>query len=125
MEPVAVQPAAAAQILPLEPNWEQVRVYLQTATPLNPEQIDTILAAAMRSIVNNLALAGEALEREDYQTLGRAAHILKGTFMQCGLTGWAEKAQEIHSGVRDNRDLPFAEMVATLQRGMGELLNKA
>ncbi len=125
VEPVAVQPAAAAQILPLEPNWEQVRVYLQTATPLNPEQIDTILAAAMRSIVNNLALAGEALEREDYQTLGRAAHILKGTFMQCGLTGWAEKAQEIHSGVRDNRDLPFAEMVATLQRGMGELLNKA
>jgi len=108
-----------------EPGLEQVRVYLQSATLLRPEQIDKILAAAVVSITNNLAAAADALERQDYQELGRAAHTLKGTLLQCGLTDWAGKAQEIHSGVKDNRDLPYAEMVATLQRGMAALANTA
>jgi len=110
--------------LPSEPKLEQVRTYLQTATLLKPEQIERILAAARQSITNNLALAAEALEQQDYQGLGRAAHTLKGTLLQCGLAEWAEKAQEVHSGVKDNRDLPFFEMVETLKRGMGDLLNK-
>ena len=35
--------------------------------------------------------------RQDYPLLGRAAHTLKGTLMQCGLSLLAEKAEEIHS----------------------------
>jgi len=117
--------AADARGQPAAPGLEGIRTYLRTVTQLKPEQIEIILASATRSLANNLAQAGEALERQDWQALGRAAHTLKGTLLQCGLTGWAEKAQEIHTGATDNRDLPYADMVATLQRGMGPLLPKA
>jgi len=107
-----------------EPKLEQVRTYLQAATLLKPEQIEKILDAARLSIANNLALAAEALEQKDFQALGRAAHTLKGTLLQCGLAEWAEKAQEVHSGVKDHRDLPYFEMMETLKRGLVDLLNK-
>ena len=117
--------ALETRSLPSKPELEQVRTYLQTATLLKPEQIERILAAARLSITNNLALAAEALEQQDYQGLGRAAHTLKGTLLQCGLADWAEKAQEIHSGVRAGQELPFAEMVAGLKRGMAPLLARS
>ena len=111
--------------LPPEPKLEAMRLYLHAATLLHPEQIEKILAASIRSIAVNLAQADEALHQADYPALGRVVHTLKGTFLQCGLTDWAEKAQEIHSGVRAGQELPFAEMLAGLKRGMAPLLARS
>lgn len=110
----------AEELLPA-PAIAVIRAHLQATTMLSPAQVERITAAAVESIAGNLALAGESLEGGDLREMGRAAHTLKGTLLQCGLAQWAEKAQEIHAGAKENRDLPYAEMIAALASGLESL----
>lgn len=119
--PVDAEGEYRAEETPPEPAIAAIRSHLQATTALHPDQVERITAAALQSIAGNLALASEALERRDFREMGRAAHTLKGTLLQCGLAQWAEKAQEIHTGAKDNRDLPYAEMIAALARGLAPL----
>lgn len=111
--------------VPADISLERVAAYLQTATRLRPEQIEQIVKAAIRSIISQLQKADDALAAGDLATLGRAAHTLKGTLLQCGLSDWADKAQEIHTGVRENQDLPYAELVAALRQGLTVLIDNS
>ena len=117
-------PAAAASPLPVRPTREEIRSSLQQTTQLQSEQIDRIFVASLQSLAASLEQARLALDRHDRQTLIRAAHTLKGTLLQCGLSGWAGKAEEICNGARDNRDLPYADLLQTLEHGMGLLLGE-
>nr|WP_321466701.1 ATP-binding protein [uncultured Desulfobulbus sp.] len=101
---------------------EAIRTHLEVTTGLAPEQIEKIFAAALRSIQNGIDRVCDAQQRGDLEDLGNAAHTLKGTLLQCGLDSWAAKAQDIHSGVRNQKPLPFAAMVAELQQGLGQLM---
>ena len=65
----------------------------------------------------NLAKASIALRDGDYQALGRAAHTLKGTFLQCGLSDWARIAQEIHTSTTEKRDAPFVDLLENIKDG--------
>ena len=107
---------------PARATSREVAAFLQSSTLMAPELIEKILISARMSMTNSLELAQQALQQEDFTTLGRAAHTLKGTLLQCGLVGWAEKAQEIHDGIREKQDLPFAERLESLHQGMHELL---
>jgi PAS domain S-box-containing protein len=111
--------------LPPETSIEQVHEFLRATTPLTAEQLDRIVQAARQSMSNNLAQAEQALQNNDLATLGRAAHTLKGTLLQCGLNVWADKAQEIHTAIREQRTLPFAERLAELVRGLEPLTHEA
>ena len=82
-----------------------------------------ILAAAQASVAANLAAAAEALDRNDYAVLARAAHTLKGTLLQCGLTEWAEQAQQLYNGAKASRDLPYAEQLQNLAQGLSSLID--
>ena len=109
---------------PARATSREVVAFLQSSTLMAPELIEKILVSARMSMTNSLELAQQALQQEDFTTLGRAVHTLKGTLLQCGLVGWAEKAQEIHDGIREKQDLPFAERLESLHHGMHELLNR-
>jgi len=108
--------------LPPQPTAEAVWTYLQTTTLLVPAQIDKILQTARMSLIRQLDAADEALHNQDFPTLIRAAHTLKGTLLQCGLADWAERAQQLHDGAKDQRELPLAEMLAAIRQGMRQLL---
>ena len=107
------------------PTLQQVRTYLGETAPFTPQQVEKLLQTAIESIGSNLDLAEEALARLDYSELGRAAHTLKGTLLQCGLVDWAEMAQEIHTGIVENKDVPYATMVDSLNRELQPLFKKA
>ena len=106
------------------PRQEEIREHLQKTTMLQPEQIDRIMQAAMRSIEEGLAKVAKAQEKEDWEELGRAAHTLKGTLLQCGLDRWAEKSQNIHTGIRDQAKLDYAALISELSQELGPLVHE-
>jgi two-component system, sensor histidine kinase len=97
--------------------------YLQSTTRLTPEQTQRVVVAVQKSITDNLAKATDGLDRKDYEQLGRAAHTLKGTLLQCGLNDLAAKAEEIHHGVHNNDKLPYGGLLAALQESLADLRN--
>jgi signal transduction histidine kinase/CheY-like chemotaxis protein len=100
----------------------QVAAYLQAATNLTLEQVDQVLNAIRKSIGDNLDMAATALLQEDYPALGRAAHTLKGTLLQSGLTELAKKAQKIHDGTRNNTDVSYGPILETLKSALAGLV---
>jgi len=99
-----------------------VAAHLQATTRLSPVQIDRVLAATRLSITDNLAKAKEALDGEDYPALGRAAHTLKGTLLQCGLDELAAKAEEIDLGARTHSNLNHEWLLEQLSSRLAGLV---
>jgi len=120
----AVRPAGDEPLAdcPLPATVEDVVLYFKKTTRLGDERIANLLALCRRSLVDNLEKADEALEMKNFTGLGVAAHTLKGTLAQCGLAGWAEKAQEVYDGTKKDRDLPYADLLTDLRHGIGALL---
>jgi signal transduction histidine kinase/DNA-binding response OmpR family regulator len=100
----------------------RVTHYLQTNTRLTAEQCQRVLGAVRRSIADNLVKADAALDREDYPELGRAAHTLKGTLLQCGLNELAAEAEKIHKGTLSKSDLPYKSYLKHVHAGLAELI---
>ncbi|WP_306549346.1 ATP-binding protein [Desulfobulbus sp.] len=106
-----------------KPTPQEVLGHLQTATQLNPDQVTKILLAAQSSIASNLAVAAEAIRNQDLPALARASHTLKGSLLQCGLAEWADQAQVIYNGAKNQEEsLPFAELLATLRQGLSDFI---
>jgi two-component system, sensor histidine kinase len=99
-----------------------VMAHLHSTTQFTAEQSERMLAAVRKSIADNLAKAADALNRQDYAELGRAAHTLKGTLLQCGLIELAAKAEEVHQGSKNNGAPPCAVLLGQLQDRLGELV---
>ena len=91
---------------------------------LKKGQAAKLLTTARKSITKNLGIANKALKEGDYETLSLAAHSLKGVLLQCGINYWAEKSQEIYDGVNSNQQIPFAELLYSIQNALSELLLK-
>jgi CheY-like chemotaxis protein len=100
----------------------RVMAHLQSTTRFTAEQSERILSAVRKSITENLAKATDALGRQDYAALGRAAHTLKGTLLQCGLNELAAKAEEMHQGSKNNGALPYASLLEQLKDRLAELV---
>jgi len=78
-----------------QPSPEKVAANLQASARLNEAQVERMMGIVRKSITDNLSKATSALLIEDYPVLTAAAHTLKGTLLQCGLTELAEKAEKI------------------------------
>jgi signal transduction histidine kinase/DNA-binding NarL/FixJ family response regulator len=102
---------------------EQVRHHFKNALIFQDDQITRLISLSRKSISTNLAIAEKMLEEKNLEAMGIAVHTLKGTLLQCGISDWAEKAQEIHDGARNHLKLPYADLLATMRSGLRELLN--
>jgi two-component system, sensor histidine kinase len=103
---------------------DQVADHLRNSARLTAEQSERVLAAVCRSLADNLRRATAALQEEEYEALGRAAHTLKGTLLQCGLMELAEKAEMIHSSIKNNTAAPHAEILHFLEICLQNLLKR-
>jgi len=101
---------------------EHIVSYFKTEIVFSDEQIARLITLSRKSIAGNLGIAEKALKEKNYETLGIAVHTLKGTLLQCGLIDWAEKAQEIHDGIKNKQELPYADRLETIKKGLSELL---
>ena len=57
--------------------------------------------------------------------LGRFAHTLKGTLLQCGLGDLAQAAEEIHQAARTGSDLDYGGRLTQLQQMLTELTGQS
>nr|WP_320011776.1 ATP-binding protein [uncultured Desulfobulbus sp.] len=94
--------------------------YLQQATMLTTQQIEKIITAARQSVSLQLDTALEAQKAGEFASLAQAVHTLKGTLLQCGLTHWAELAQEIHLVAQQNKPVP--DLLSKLRQGLAGVL---
>jgi|GEM_PF-973133 len=101
---------------------DDIVCHFKTTTNFTDVQIAKLVLAARTSIAENLKNAEKALSEKDFTVLSRAAHTLKGTLLQCGLNDLANKAEEIHLGLRTKRDVPYAELLKTLKNNLFGLL---
>lgn len=104
-------------------NWVEVRQNIKTSSNFTAKQIDRVVMAAHMSIVENLAKAEHALQQDDKPLLGRAAHTLKGTLVQCGLADPASIAEKIDEGIRSGSDLPYNNLLENLRDNLLDLLD--
>jgi HPt (histidine-containing phosphotransfer) domain-containing protein len=96
--------------------------HLQTSTNLNPGQVERVLAAARTSITGNLHGALQALAAGDRAAMGRFAHTLKGTLLQCGLLDLAAVAETIQTSVRNGEEQPYQQLLENLHTGLAEVI---
>ncbi|MDK9706612.1 MAG: response regulator [Desulforhopalus sp.] len=89
---------------------------------LTREQAEQLLASSRRNITISLAKCELALREKRYQELEKLVHNLKGTLLQCGLSGWAELAQEICEQAGGEAPGNLAEQLAALRAGLTALL---
>lgn len=101
---------------------EDVISYFKTTTNFTDVQIAKLVAAARTSIADHLEKAVIAIGDGDLRALSRAAHTLKGTLLQCGLNDLADKAEEIHLGLRNECDLAYADILNTLESNLFGIL---
>jgi len=79
------------------------------------DQLEKIITVARKSIVDNLDKSYAAEGNKEYEKLANAVHSLKGTLLQCGLFGWAEKAQKIHTSAKNGEMGSFLEKLDELR----------
>ena len=110
--------------LPPEINTQRVVTYLNSVHVLREEQVARLLKLARGSIARNLIVANQALKDKDNESLSIAVHSLKGVLLQCGINELAEKSQEIYNGVRNNQEIPYAQLLQDIENGLAELLKE-
>jgi CheY-like chemotaxis protein len=118
----AVSTAPQTGSASIQPTLRAMTDHLQTSTNLNPSQVERVLAAARTSITDNLHGALQALSAGDRVALGRYAHTLKGTLLQCGLLELAAVAETIQASVRSGEEQPYQELLEHLHTGLAEVI---
>lgn len=99
--------------------------YLKQSSDFTEEQIQQIVAAAGASILNSLNSAAAAVQQNNFSTVGKTAHTLKGTLLQLGFIEFAQKAEEIHQGAKTGLDLQYARLLRDLQDGLEGFCNQS
>jgi CheY-like chemotaxis protein len=110
----------AAPLIPA--TIEQVWTFFQTSAGFTPEQVEQLLATSRKSITGLLAHCDRSLQQGDFQELGLAAHTLKGTLLQCGLAGWAERAQSLFGHAGSENGMAAGKDLSALRGALVSLL---
>lgn len=108
------RPVSAAEVL------ENVRGKLRNEYNLQPEKIRDILHSTVKNLEVHLVTAEGALAVGDLESLGFAAHGMKGILLNFSMDELAELANRIELAAMDRAAAPFAEMVADLRRSLDD-----
>ena len=100
----------------------QVRSHLHASAHFSLEQVERLLTTSRKSVTKLMDHSREALATRDFQELGLAAHTLKGTLLQCGLNGWAKRAQDLFELAKKENVQGAGDVLACLGPGLAELL---
>jgi len=76
-------------------NIEKIKQYLIDFYEFEPDQVSDLITTMTDSIVTKLNDLDESIKRESYKNIETAAHSLKGTLLNFGLSGHATISSEI------------------------------
>ena len=121
------RPAAKPAVGPVEEGdgpatVGQVRSHLHASAHFSLEQVERLLTTSRKSVTTLLVGGREALANQDFQELGLAAHTLKGTLLQCGLNGWAKRAQHLFELAKKEEAELAREELTVLSQGVAQLI---
>ncbi|MDD2465205.1 MAG: response regulator [Desulfobulbus sp.] len=100
----------------------QVRSQLHASAHFSLEQVERLLTTSCKSVTKLLRSSKKSLAQRDFQELGLAAHTLKGTLLQCGLNGWAKRAQHLFELAKQEDEQLAHETLTHLGQGLVELV---
>jgi signal transduction histidine kinase/CheY-like chemotaxis protein len=101
---------------------DKAKMHLRQVYHLADEQIEMIMERTAVSVREVLAVALEAVEKQDFDRLATAAHTLKGTLFNLGLNDWADKIAVVELGAKEKKQLAFRELVQEMYVGLAFLL---
>jgi len=105
-----------------EVNKNAVRKYIASEFGLPDDKVEEIMKAAARSLRENLDRAAKALDDQDYETLFRAAHTLKGSLGNLNLNELAAKALEMEMHARKEQDYDYVQGIEELRAALEPLI---
>ena len=100
-----------------------VKKHLAAVYGLGDAQIEQLLTSSGMSINSNIDKAQACLDKGDLKTLASAAHALKGSFLNLGLTSPAEAAAKIEVAVGNGEPQPYGQLLADIRKGVAGLLD--
>ncbi len=101
---------------------DQVVRFLRDKYHLDEDAIGLMVDSLRDSLNSGFAEAKQALAENDLDRLGRVAHSIKGSLANVGFFELADMAHEIEISVSEEPELPYAEMVARLQKHLAEVM---
>jgi histidine phosphotransfer protein HptB len=105
------------------PQIQAIREHLASQFNLPFEQVDALLPSFIDTLGKHLRALEEALGRQDPLLLGKAAHTIKGAFMNLGMGECARIALNIEEMGRSGGSLPqFRQLVEELRGHLTPLL---
>ena len=120
--PVPEAPVETAQEGEKPASVGQVRASLHATAHFSLEQVERLLTTSRKSVSQLLVNSRIALANRDFQELGLAAHTLKGTLLQCGLNGWAKRAQHLFELAKQEQEHLAQQELAVLGQGIADLV---
>ena len=102
---------------------QTIEDHLRTAFKLSEEQVETMLPTFIDTIRSHLAVLHEACAGSDLKKMARAAHTIKGAFLNLGLESFAEIALKIeHGGKSGDMNVDYPGLVRELSADLRSIL---
>ncbi|MGW8195334.1 MAG: Hpt domain-containing protein [Desulforhopalus sp.] len=105
------------------PSIRAIRRYLKEQYKFPDEQIDTMLPSFLATLVGHMDFLGKAMAEKSSAEVGKAAHTIKGAFLNLGLHDCADLAKQIEEKGKEGQSKDaLAPLVAQLQAKITPLL---
>ncbi len=102
---------------------EHMVQYLTSQFRLSDEQIQSMLPEFKKTLGEHVVVLEEQNSKGRLQELARAAHTIKGAFLNLGLSGCAELALQLEmSAVSNNPDEDYDLLVASISSHVAKIL---
>lgn len=131
-EPVA-SPVASVQkqnpemedsLANVENTLAEIRTHLKEMYSFSPSQIESLLSTSATSVQEGLEILSEACHSNNNAEIAQAAHKLKGTLTNLGMTKPGELAKKMELSAKANEKQAYGEWLEELHRNLEPLLNR-
>lgn len=106
------------------PSVQTIREYLASQYHLPSEQIESMLPIFLDTLVDHMDRLEKALSEKDPLFAGKAAHTIKGAFLNLGLDECAELSRNIEEAGKSGESIQLlAPQVKKLREKLTVILN--
>lgn len=108
------------------PNYhERIKSYLDEQFNLPEEQVASMLPEFIRTLSSHMEGLEESFQKQNYASLAKAGHTIKGAFLNLGLPEGAEVALQIEEEARiANGSEDISDLVSNLRQIVNDIINE-
>ena len=100
-----------------------IREHLKEQYKFSAEQIDAMLPSFLATLTSHIGVLEQALAEQSPLQVGKAAHTIKGAFLNLGLNDCAELARSIEEMGKQEQNMEnLMPLIAELRRTIDDIL---